>query len=503
MDTSLAGRVIFPDLRLDGSKDIDAEIKRMEAFIDEIGIGGFIVFGGQMATLPQIIQRLRKRSSVPLLVCADLEDGLGHQCKDVLRLPSNMALGAANTEDLAWAKGRMIGLQARSVGIDMVFAPVVDLNTNSANPIINTRAFGDDPEKTICLAMAMLKGMRDAGVLSCLKHFPGHGDVHTDSHLTLPVVNADLERLHSVELKPFRELLAYTDCIMLAHLLVPALDTRNPASLSSAVVSDLLQKQLGFTKLVVTDAMNMGALKDETSTILRALQAGCHVILYPHDARMALAEIQRGLQFGNIDMRVMERGVAQIDMCINSIASFPVTSKNSVTVELEQLATKIARRAITMLWGELTDIVIPDDATLGIVELGGENAVCEQNTFGRPLQFYHCCVSGENELVARLAKLETCLDYLVLLVKGRPVAFADKLIGADETKRIMKLLQGHCRKLIVVAVGSPYSLTTKCGAVAGIAVYDETPCSIASLVSVLHGECVPRGILPITIEYQD
>ena len=160
-----------------------------------------------------------------------------------------------------------------------MFAPVVDLANNSQNPIVNTRSFGEDPEQVTRLAGAFMQGLNKGGVLNCLKHFPGHGNTTTDSHLDLPVVPDSLSTLKKTALLPFQALLPLADSVMIGHLLVPALDEQNPASLSKTIVHDLLQQHMGFARCVCTDALLMKALGDEKAAALQALDAGAHILL--------------------------------------------------------------------------------------------------------------------------------------------------------------------------------------------------------------------------------
>lgn len=246
------------------------------------GVGGFCLYGGTKTKVATLTRKLRAASPLPrILIAADYEDGLGRWLPDAQLLPSNLALGAADDENLAFEKGLITAQEALKIGVDWVFAPVVDLANNAGNPIVNTRSFGADPHQVVRLAGAFMKGLTHGGALNCLKHFPGHGNTTTDSHVAMPVVTETTSQLKNATLVPFQELLPLADSVMAGHLLVPTLDDKNPASLSKIIIHGLLEQMMGFTRCVCTDALLMKALGDEKQAALQALDAGAHVLLVP------------------------------------------------------------------------------------------------------------------------------------------------------------------------------------------------------------------------------
>ncbi len=269
-------RLVFPGFWFGKTSEAEA------VSLARAGVGGFCLYGGTKATVTSLVRKLRAASPLPrILIAADYEDGLGRWLPDAPLLPSNLALGAADNEELAYEKGFITARQAAQLGVDWVFAPVVDLANNPDNPIVNTRSFGADPQLVIRLAGAFMKGLSAGGVLNCLKHFPGHGNTTTDSHLAMPVVTETMSQLKQTSLLPFKELLPLADSVMAGHLLVPALDEVNPVSLSKKAIHDLLQKKMKFTRCVCTDALLMKALGDEKQAALQALDAGAHILLVP------------------------------------------------------------------------------------------------------------------------------------------------------------------------------------------------------------------------------
>ncbi|MED5383449.1 MAG: glycoside hydrolase family 3 N-terminal domain-containing protein, partial [Cyanobacteriota bacterium] len=231
------------------------------------GVGGVILLGGSATELQQRTRQLQSWASQPLLFCADVEEGVGQRFEGASWLVPPLALGRLHRSaperalSLAERYGRCTGEQARRCGLNWVLGPVCDVNNNPANPVINVRAWGEDPMTAGALAAAFQRGLHAAGVLGCAKHFPGHGDTDSDSHLDLPVLPHDRERLDQIELPPFQQLITTgIDSVMTAHLLLPKLDTEHPATLSPAVLTDLLRRQMGFSGLVVTDALVMEAI---------------------------------------------------------------------------------------------------------------------------------------------------------------------------------------------------------------------------------------------------
>lgn len=267
-------RLIFPGFWFGKSRREDAlEMARR-------GAGGFCIYGGTRETLRELIVDLKAASPMKhVFICADYEDGLGRWLEGTDWVLSNLAVGASGTEEIAYQKGLTLAHEARNVGIDWVFAPVLDLCDEPKNPIVNTRSFGANPYAVGQLGAALCRGLHDGGVLNSIKHFPGHGRTEADSHLALPVLRRSLQQLQENELIPFRTALPYADSVMAGHLFFPALDKRLPASQSRAVLTELLKDKLGFQKLVFTDALCMKAAGNEKQTALNALRAGAHILL--------------------------------------------------------------------------------------------------------------------------------------------------------------------------------------------------------------------------------
>ena len=272
------------------------------------------------------INAIQKSSKLPLLCTGDAEWGLGMRMEKVLSFPRNEVMGKVTDSTLLFSAGKEIGKQCRMVGIHLNFAPVADVNNNPNNPVIGSRSFGSNPKQVSRCVSHMIQGMQAGNVLSCLKHFPGHGDTDVDSHTGLPIISHSFAHLEQVEFPPFKDNLG-ADAIMTGHLLFPTLDPNNPVSLSKRIVTDLLQTDWGFKGLIITDALNMKALTTNYSTeeiALKAFLAGHDLLLYGshryNDVKhllektipLAYKAIQKGLLNGEISEELLNKRVLKI-----------------------------------------------------------------------------------------------------------------------------------------------------------------------------------------------
>ncbi len=297
-----AARLLFPAIRHDAAAGFDGARAGAERAL-ALGVGGFIVFGGTAERVRSLIEDLRRRAGRPLLFGADLERGAGQQFAGATPLPPLAALGALGDVEVTRRAAELTAREARSLGVDWIYAPVADLDIEPRNPIVGTRAFGADPERVSAHVRAWVDGCHAGGALACAKHFPGHGRTIADSHVELPVVQAAAADLE-LDLAPFRAAIdAGVDSLMSAHVAYPALDDgATPATLSRAILTGLLRERLGFDGLVVTDALNMEALgaaeAGEAEVALRAVAAGCDALLYPVDVELLATRLREAAGAG-------------------------------------------------------------------------------------------------------------------------------------------------------------------------------------------------------------
>ncbi len=282
-------------------------------------IGGVIFFKGPLADQTTYLNQLQAASPLGLLVAEDAEWGLTmRHPDDAISYPKNIDLSKIKDKSMLQALGYELGQQCRAMGIHFFLGPVVDVNTNPKNPVIGKRAYGADPATVIACAHNFITGLHAGGVLSCAKHFPGHGDTGKDSHYELPTVAHDRKHLETYELAPFRALITDpgVDSIMTAHLLVPALGaTDTPATLSKSVMTDLLRTELGFNGLIITDALEMQAISDHYGPVnaaLMALQAGCDIVLCPVDPAACIDHVIKAVESNQLPIIELDARVLRV-----------------------------------------------------------------------------------------------------------------------------------------------------------------------------------------------
>ncbi|MGK7932850.1 MAG: glycoside hydrolase family 3 N-terminal domain-containing protein [Microcystaceae cyanobacterium] len=326
----------------------EARNDTLKRWLDELNLGGIILLGGSAAELSLKIKTLQSWSKYPLLICADIEEGVGQRFAGATAFPPPMALGEIALHDLALAKnlayqmGEITAKEALMVGINWLLAPVVDVNNNPDNPVINIRAFSEDSAIVSQLITAFIEGTQSYPILTTAKHFPGHGDTATDSHLELPQIAHSVERLQRIELPPFQAAIkANVNSIMTAHLLVSAWDQQTSATLSSKILRKQLRQNLGFTGLIVTDALVMGGVKKQYSDAeiaVKAVEAGNDILLMPSNPEIAIKAIYDAVQLGSLSEERIDQSFQRIKQVKTKLFEPTVTSdlftlsdKNSTT----------------------------------------------------------------------------------------------------------------------------------------------------------------------------
>lgn len=300
----------------------EASNGQLRQWLEELNLGGVILLGGSSIELQKRSQQLQSWANIPLLIAADIEEGIGQRFPGGTWFPPPMALSAIYQTDPSLAlkygadMGRITAEEAIATGINWILAPVVDVNNNPHNPVINIRAFGETTEVVSALSTAFIKGAQAYPVLTTAKHFPGHGDTATDSHLELPSLPHDDARLAQIELPPFEKAIATgVDSVMTAHLSIPAWDQQKPATLSTDIIRGKLRQQLGFTGLVVTDALIMGGItkyvSPEEAAVL-AVEAGNDILLMPDNPEVAIASIYDAVVSGRISQERIEQSLKRI-----------------------------------------------------------------------------------------------------------------------------------------------------------------------------------------------
>lgn len=438
----------------------------------------------------------------PLLIGIDQEGGqLIAIANGATELPGNMALGATRSPELAEQAGRVLGKELLAMGINMNFAPSVDVNNNPENPVIGIRSFGDDPKRVSELGAALIQGMQSEGVIATAKHFPGHGDTAMDSHHGTPAVYHSLERMHAVELGPFRAAIAAgVGAIMTAHIRFVALDDQNSATLSRIILTDLLRKELGFTGLIVTDAMDMGAVSrlGERESIAAALEAGTDLVLMGHlknqlDISRSVFDLARGDSLSRIQ--------AARERAPRDFPSLEVVGCSAH----QEIAQQIADRSITVVRdGGLLPLslkehqqiavvtVIPMDLTpadtSSMVRVGLAEAIKRRhdNTVSLKLP-YRATESDIQEII-------DAVGLARLVVVG--TINADQDPGQAE---LIEALYQRGKRLIVVSMRTPYDLTVFPMIETYLCAYGIRAVTTEAIAKVLFGEIQATGTLPCAI----
>lgn len=404
------------------------EIRRL---IEEQKIGGLIFFQGDPKAQVDLMNEYQEASEVPLLGAIDAEWGLGMRLDNTINYPFQMALGAIQDNDLIYRMGGEIARQTRRVGLHFNFAPVVDVNNNPNNPVINYRSFGEDKFNVAEKGIAYMRGMQDARILATAKHFPGHGDTDTDSHYALPQINHPVERLDSLELYPFKRMIeAGAGGMMVAHLDIPALDSTGvPSTLSKPIITGLLKKELGFEGLIVTDAMNMKGVTEGNSPGVvdkDAILAGNDLLEFTEDVPKAITEIRKAVNQGLITQDEIDRRVRKI-LAVKQWAGLdnytPTPAENLLvdlnTPEAKLLNRKLVEASLTVLKNENNIIPIKnlDGVKIASVSIGAERVTPFQETLKLYADVQHFQVSAKST-PAQVTNVESALEEFDVVIGG-------------------------------------------------------------------------------------
>jgi beta-N-acetylhexosaminidase len=507
---------------------------RMRTAVREFGVGGVLLSRGSVSDARALIDSIESWSAVPMLISADFEHGPGMRLDSGLALPSMMAMAATRNTDLIYRAGRAVAEASSEIGVRMNFAPVADVNSNPRNPIINTRSFGEQPGLVADMAEAYMRGLQDGGMIATAKHFPGHGDTHVDSHTGLPVVDADLARLDSVELPPFRRLIdAGVMAVMSGHLAVPSLtgDSTLPATLTAAIMDTLLRRKLGFRGLVVTDAMNMRALTRTNVGNLpaAAVKAGADVLLIPGELGETIDSISAAVARGEIDslrirqsaLRILEAkdllGLSRAACRPDSGSTFrPDTGAGYAPVRdvmltrasfnTAELAGHIADEAVTLLRNTNALLPLADSSRVTVVSFVRKGEPAEARAFiTRMSERFPLTRAVIVERKPRKDALNALRDSLrgagvIVFAAHISVVNASGSIGLSE-EQLRILTQAGTQRVprVLISLGTPYVLEALPTAEGLICTYGDDPASIAAAVRALAGDIYPRGKLPVSI----
>ena len=474
----------------------DEEFTRIESLVRDDAIGGIVISLGTPLGYAARLNRLQASADVPLLVGADFESGAGFRVSGVFALPNMlempgatvlppaMALGAADDEDFAYSAGRITGIEARALGVHITFSPVLDVNNNPANPIINTRSFGEDPERVAALGAAFIRGAHEAGLLTTAKHFPGHGDTGTDSHVALPIIPGDRARLDSLELVPFRRAIAEgVDAVMTAHVAAPGILGAGapPATLSPYFMTDMLRDDLGFDGVLFTDALDMAAIADDygaTEAAIRSLEAGSDVLLMPREPLRAIAAVVGAVRSGRLTAE-------RIDASARRVLELKARARLHEGVEVDpeaiprlvgtrdhdSFARGAAARSITLVRNEAGAVPLDRLESRAVrsvlsVTFAGTNDLAAGRTFnrelGRAVRVRRARIGFDTRpgVYDSLLRRARSVDAVIFSAYVRPGAARDSTDLPEEVRGFFDRLDDAGRTAVLVSFGSPYLLTS-------------------------------------------
>lgn len=492
------GQAVMPrlDFKVDGSIELAKKLVR------EFQVGGFIIFGGDTESVRRAMEELQDLSPVPLLFGCDAERGLGQIVSGGSIFPFTMALGAASDEGLAYSEALFIAREMRECGFNLVFAPVLDVNSNSDNPIINIRSYGDDPELVSRMGGAFIRGCRDGGIFSCGKHFPGHGSAAGDSHSELPVLTLTREELFGRDLVPFEKAISEgADMLMTAHIALPKITGNDdPATISYEVVNGILRGELGYDGVVITDSFRMSGISDlgnEVSLSLKALQAGCDIILDPRDPYKLLSALNDKASAGELDEEVILKAARRIISLKKSLPEGLSESAAQSKEEGRKLSGLIAEKSVSMLRGGSIKSRRALLCTFDVTESGQDAAAVFAGRLrdaGVVLEAVNVTSSTDVGKLYREAGDGAALICVVFTTVG---AWKKQFSLPDFMRAALKRLSSAYEKSVLVSFGSPYVVRGLNGFGAVICAFDSLPECQSAAADVLTGTAPAVGRVPV------
>lgn len=507
-------------------------------------IGGIIFFGAPIYETAILINRMQELAKIPLLMSLDAETGVGMRFEDAVNFPWAMAVAATGDPGYARRTGVITGRESRALGIYHVYAPVLDVNNNAANPVINVRSYSEDPETVARFGVQFIQGIQSQNVLATAKHFPGHGDTNIDSHRGLPIIDHSLASLEKTELVPFRAAIeGGVASIMIAHIALPQIDGEEikplreyrggdaepgaeivkqkatvPATLSEKVQTELLRKQMGFNGLIVTDAMSMSGLTiyfDQAEAGVRAFLAGADILEKPADVDAMIDGLVAAVKSGRITQDRLDASVRkilawkyQLGLARQKITPIDQIDKIVSGKESEALAEEIAAKAITLVRND--ESAIPLDKTKRVAVLGLSNGFDGESTMFSLIRGlrqagvrFDAALLQDNsspEQIARAREIASRADIVIAAMFGRVRSGAKNSVGVPESgAAILNDLLATNKKVIGVSYGNPYILTSFPQLKTYIVAYgDMSELQLAS-VKAMYGLQDITGRLPISL----
>ena len=494
--------------------------------IQNLGVGGFIIYNGDALTTAALTNRLQAHARVPLLFASDFEGGVGMQLRGGTRLPRAMALAATGDTESAAQAGRIAAREGRAIGVHVNFYPVLDVNNNPANPIINTRAFSDDPEMVANWGAAFIRAAQDEGQLATAKHFPGHGDTALDSHILLPTLDATRERLEQIELPPFRAAVQRgVRAVMTAHISVPALDQSTngaqPATFSHAIVDGILRQSFGFEGLIFSDALNMGAVANRYEAgeaAIRAIEAGCDIALYSADVERAHQALCDAVTQGRITRERIDASARRI---LNAKAWCGLQHERTVSLDgvwdvvsspaHTSTARELFERAVTLIRDPLkllplgqrreriAAVILKDAVPVwahALREPAGSRFSKEVQARWQGRLVESSADSADVEQV--MAGVQDC-DVVLVAICARVAAYKGSVALGEAHAEVLRALDQANIPTVAAVFGNPYVLPRVPERATTLLTFESAVESEAAAVRVIAGDVPARGRSPVAL----
>lgn len=509
------------------SKDENsADFRRVKGLIENEKIGGLIFMRGNSLIEAELINKFQGFSEVPLLISQDFERGTGMRLSDGSIFPNNMGIGATRNTDLAYKMGLEIARECKALGVHQNYSPVMDVNNNPNNPIINVRSFGEDPQLVSDLGAAMIKGLQDGGIIATAKHFPGHGDTDIDTHSDLPVIKFDKDRLNNIELIPFKSAIFNgVKSVMTAHISFPAYDkTPNvPASLSNKIIGGLLSDELGFNGLKITDALNMAGVTKHFTTsqvAVMCVEAGIDLILMPQGEKTTIDAIEKAVLKGQISETRIDVSVNKIleakkwaGLNENKYTDINKVSESVNSEDARKLSQLIADESITLVKNSGGNIpfgkrMAKRNESCLIISLNNGNEKANSDYFlekfsgrgsGMFTELHSYDIMGDVKNTESIIADAKNYTYIVIPVYAK-VKMKSGTVGLPASQvELIKRLTENGSTVCVISFGNPYLLQGFRETDSYICAYGDCETVINASVKCIFGDIEFKGKLPVTI----
>ncbi len=521
------GQLIVPALDAPFLDPNSTKPEELERYVRRFHVGGFLTFSRDAARFTELHNRLQQAARTPLLITADLEGGVGYLLANGgTRLPRAMALAATGSDDLVYQAGRIAALEGRALGVGVNFYPVVDVNNNPRNPIINIRAFSEDPGQVARFAADYVRGSQEAGLLATAKHFPGHGDTAADSHIELPVIELGRDRLDQIELPPFQATIdAGVAAVMTAHICLPKLEPEKclPASLSPTLTTKLLREEMRFPGLIFTDALTMNGITSQfipEEAAVRGIKAGADVLLIPVDVEKTFNALKHAVESGDIPVERIDASVRRI---LEAKARLGLNQKRTIdpaqlertlgNAERQRLAQTMIERALTLVRDDHKAIPVklkPGQRVLWLTLLDAPNGWRDPPgvAFGQALRARYPDVdfiearldnTSTRETVAQVKELADVADAVIASGHIRVAAYKGSIELTEWQLDLLRHLSKSEKPFTFTLFGSPYLLSFVPELPSYILTYEYYPEAERAAVRALAGDIPFTGTLPISL----